>query len=1840
MLTLPNYQIIAQIYESANSLVYRAVRNEDNQPVILKVLKENYPTPEELTRYRQEYQITKGLNLEGIIKTDGLEKYQNTLIIVLEDFGADALKSTIRSFEKGKLGKFCHFLKLAIQIANSVAQIHAANVIHKDINPTNIVWNNDTNQLKIIDFGIASRLPRETPTLKNPNQLEGTLAYISPEQTGRMNRAIDYRTDLYSLGVTFYEMLTGKVPFKSDNPLELVHCHIAKTPVPVCEINSDVPPIISDIVMKLMSKNVENRYQSAFGVKADLEKCVENLSRFLSPSLRGFSFELAQNDFSGKLQIPQKLYGRKNEVNTLLQAFERVTAEGGKSTTGRGELMLVAGYSGVGKTALVHEVHKPMTEKHGYFAAGKFDQSQRNMPYSALSQAFNEFCDYLLTESTEVLKQWREKILNAVGNNGQVLIDMIPQLELVIGSQPAVAQVGPTEAQNRFNLVFQNFFRAICQKEHPLILFIDDLQWADSASLNLLKTLMTDTDTRYFLIIGAYRDNEVDATHPLMMTLENLQKAGALVNTILLQNLSKEDVNTLIADALMCEPSYAGPLTELVYEKTQGNAFFTQEFLKSLYEQALLVFDVQTQHWQWQIDKIAEKAMTDNVVDLMASKIEKLPSSTQEVLKLAACLGNQFDFKTLSLIYSPPKASLKPLWTAIEEGLVLPLDNHYKCLENLEKENCQKNALFKFQHDRVQQAASSLIAETTKKFIHLQIGQLLLAKTNALEEKLFEIVDHMNAGQEFISETAEKVELAQLNLTAGKKAKYASAYTVAQQYLSIGINNLTDNTWEKHYDLSLALYKESAEVEYLNGHFETSEALIRLILEQAHSALEKAEVYKMLVVQYTLKAKYAQAIQIGTQALHYLDIDLPQTDLKTAFEQEVALAKKLMEYREIASLAHQPKVTDPKIILTIKLLRYIALPAYFSNQSLWTVIILKNVNFCLKHGQVPETSPTFCAYGMILGALFQDYQAAYQFGLVAIKIAEQFKINQCQAYGMTGIFLMPWIKPLNETHALCHKAYQTGLESGDLQYAGYIIAWELFHTLYQGNPLQYVLSEASKALFFTQKTKNQFSTDIILGIQRIVFNLKGIDAYRQQITEAQYLEKCQQHQNLICLYAILKSQLFYLEDKPNEALKSAQEAENKLAFIRGFVSKAEHHFYESLSLTALYPSVSSELQQQFWMKLQTNQRQMKIWMDNCPENFQHKYLLIAAEMARLNGDELEALALYKQAIESAEQNHFIHQIALANELVAKFWLAKGFETCAKTHLTEAHYGYQLWGALRKVNQLEEKYPFLSQNTSKKSHNPFNLLERFQLKNSILSIQSASALLDLNSVIKASQTLSEEIVLDRLLEKMMQIVIENAGAEKGFLILPKNEHWFIEAEGDVGSRQVKVLQSIPLEKCQRATIIHYVIRTQEPVVLHDATSEDHFSQTLHISTQRPKSVLCIPLLNQAQLTGILYLENNLTTCAFTPERLEVLNLLSSQIVISIENAKLYSELHESESRLTQFLEAMPVAVGVLDAKGQPYYLNQSAKQILGKGVAYNTTAEQIPETYQLYIAGTDQKYPSDNLPIVRALKGEASTADNIEIHRNDQKIIPLETRGTPIFDENGKVIYAINVFQDITERKQREADHIRFIQEQEAKNAALRVNQQLQQEIKDRKRAEVALEKANQELKRLAVLDELTQIANRRRLNEYLEQQWQHLIKQQQPLSFILCDIDYFKRYNDTYGHQAGDDCLQQVALAMRCAIKQPADLIARYGGEEFAVILPYTEAEGAIQIAYTMQNHIKSLKLTHAKSQVSEYVTLSIGISSTIPKQTDSPTTLIKKADNALYEAKAQGRNCVILKKL
>jgi predicted ATPase/signal transduction histidine kinase len=1318
------------------------------------------------------------------------------------------------------------------------------------------------------------------------------------------------------LGVTFYELLTGNLPFDADSAMELVHCHIAKTPNPVCEVNSNIPPIISDIVMKLMAKNVEDRYQSAFGVKADLEKCQENLPGL--KNLAGLSFQLAQNDFSGKLQIPQKLYGRENEIKALLQAFEHISE-------GPAEMMLIAGYSGVGKTALVHEVHKPMTEKHGYFAAGKFDQFQRNIPYSAISQAFNQFCNYLLTESAEQLKQWQPKILTAIGTKGQVLIDVIEQLELVIGPQPAVETIPPQEAQNRFNSVFQNFFQALCQQEHPLVLFIDDLQWADPASLQLLKLLMTDTKNHHFLIIGAYRDNEVYATHPLMITLSELQETGTLVNTISLPNLSHNDVNTLIADSLKSEPSYVQPLTDLVYEKTQGNAFFTNEFLKSLYEQALLEFEVKAQKWQWEIDKIAALNITDNVVELLAHKISQLPSQTVLVLKLAACIGNQFDLKTLSIISQSSQTDvLAHLWSAIKEGVILPQDDHYKWIDHPKPGEL---AYFKFLHDRVQQAAYALIDEAQKKTVHLSIGQLLLNQTavEAKAEQLFKILDHLNIARSLLLKSEQKIELAQLNLTAGIKAKQATAYAASLQYLSIGMNCLSDQTWEENYDLVLALHKENAELEFLNGHFEQSERLIQETVAHVKTSLEKAEVLHILIVQYTLSARYQDAIQTGRQALALLGIELPDEHFEPERDKEMLEIKKRIGDKPIASLFDLPNMTDPIYITAVKLLITMGPPCYRSHQRLWGVIVAKVVHLTLQYGNVPQIGYSHTAYGGLLGYVWQDYTTGKQLGELATRLMNE-KFTESSAaqsvfYLMIGSSVRHWYEPLQHATQDYQKAYQIGLDSGNLQYAVYAFGHNMYCRFYQGVNLAELYKEIDDYLSFCRSRKNQWGIDLIEGGQMVILNLMGqfkttnpTEFRHTELTEAQFLERCEAHKNIqvLCIFYILKAWVLYLQGYFEKALESAKEAGQRLIAVatQGLLPSAEYRFTESLILLALYPHVSTEQQSRYWEKINENQKLAKIWAQNCPANFQPQSLLIAAEMARISEpNHLDIINLYDQAIASARKSGLIQYEALGNERATQFWLAQGKEKIAQLYLKEAHYAYQQWGALAKVADLEEHYPqWLAQKSASALSSTFTHTSKATIMASSTRRITTSSVLDLESVMKASQTLSGEIVLSRLLEKMMRIVIENAGAQRGFLILPHEEQWVIEAEGAIDQEEITTLHSLPVSRHLPDAIISYVARTQENVVLTDARREGLYTDNPYIKAHQTQSVLCFSIVYQQQLRAILYLENNLTTGVFTPQRLRVLQMLSSQIAISLENAQVMAHLDTKVKERTTQLNA--------------------------------------------------------------------------------------------------------------------------------------------------------------------------------------------------------------------------------------------------------------------------------------------------------------------------------------------
>ncbi len=1524
MTTLSDYKITEELYRGSNSLVYRAYRETDKQPVILKMLSSAYPSPEKVARFNLEYEIIRNLNLAsvpsasaeaspGVVKAYSLVNDQHRWLMVLEDFGGEALAQLM----KRRPFTLTQFLMSAIQIVAVLDQVHQGHVIHKDINPSNIVMNPATGQLKLIDFGISTLLPRERPTLRNPNVLEGTLAYISPEQTGRMNREIDYRTDFYSLGVTFYELLTGQLPFPSTDALELVHYHIAKEPSAPSTLNPGIPQPLSDIVLKLMAKNAEDRYQSAFSLKADLEMCLYQWQTMG----RVDSFPLRQADVSSQFQIPQKLYGREREIELLLAAFERIAGV---------EMMLVSGYTGIGKSTLIQEVYKPITRQRGYFITGKFDPFQRATPYVSLLQAFRSLVRQLLTETEAEISAWREKLLRALGPNGQVVSAVIPEVELIIGPQPAVPDLPPLEAQNRFNLVFQNFIKVFTRPEHPLVIFLDDLQWADGASLKLLEVLMTASEGEYLFLIGAYRDNEVNETHPLPLTLAEIQKAGTTVNHIFLAALTLPHLVQLVADTLHCPPTQAKPLAELILAKTEGNPFFINEFLKSLYIEALISFDFQRGRWQWDLGQIRARGMTDNVADLMSHKVRRLGDNTQQVLKLAACVGNQFDLQTLAIVYQKsPQETSASLWEAMTEGLIVPLGDTYQ-LMSLDVQGLAETVMveYKFAHDQIRQAVYSLIPEAEKQAVHRQVGQLLLqalkTQPEEQEQKVFDIVNQLNLGRELISEQSERHSLAELNLSAGKRAKASAAYQAAFNYFQIGLELLTQPhpsllsgesadkaSWERQYNLTLALHEGAAEAAYVNGDFEQMERYVEAVLQRARVLLDKLKVYEVKIQAHMAQNKLPEAAKTGLSVLKLLGVEFPEKPNKAQIGQDLVKTKLTLAGKRIEDLSCLPKMSDPTKLAAIRILKTINAAVFRTTPELFPLIVFKQVNLSVKHGNTPESAVAYANYAVILCGVLGDIEGGFRFAKLALDLLEQFNAWELKAKTLffVNYFARPWKEHVRETFKPFLEGYQSGLETGDTEYAGYLITAYCTFAYIIGKelpPLEREMRLYGEAIIAKLKQESQYAPDInhqvvlnLIEPGEHPYHLKGA-AYDEEQMLPLHLET--NDLTVLSYFYLHKLILFYLFQQYPQAIKSATEMEKYLEMFTGLFFTAVFRFYESLAHLAVFSETPLSEQKRILRRVAANQKKLTKWAKHAPMNYLHKFYLVEAERARVANKDKDAREYYDKAINLAQANEYLNEEALANELAGRFYLARGQTRLAGHYLREAHYTYLRWGALAKVKDLEAHYPqFMAQAEVRSRELPISTTPTTDTG------ETASSILDLASVLKASQAISGEILLHKLLATLMKIVIENAGAQRGYLILEEEGRWVIEAEAKAEA-EVKALQSVPIERSEKLplAIINYVARTGENVVLSNANHEGMFTKDPYITQNQPKSILCSPLINQGKLTGLLYLENNLTTGAFTPNRLEVLNILSAQAAISIENARLYTHQVQMTNAASRFV----------------------------------------------------------------------------------------------------------------------------------------------------------------------------------------------------------------------------------------------------------------------------------------------------------------------------------------------
>ncbi|MEG4505481.1 AAA family ATPase [Microcoleus sp. F6_B4] len=1516
-----DYQIISTVYSGSRTLVYRAIRTSDQLPVIIKLLKNEYPTFSELVQFRNQYTIAKNLCQAGIIQTYSLEPYRNGYALVMEDFGGLSLHEW--GVKRKNALSLREFLEIAIALCNILDILYRDRIIHKDIKPSNILINPETKQVKLIDFSIASLLPRETQTPINPHVLEGTLAYISPEQTGRMNRGIDYRTDFYSLGVTFYELLTGELPFGSNEPMELVHCHIAKTAPLVHEINSQIPCVLSKIVQKLIAKNAEDRYQSALGIKHDLEICLERLQT--TDNIE--DFEIGQRDLCDRFLIPDKLYGRETEAATLLQAFERVTL-------GATEMMLVAGFSGIGKTAVVNEVHKPIVRQHGYFIKGKYDQFNRNIPFSAFVQALRDLMGQLLSESDTQMLQWKEKILSALGENGQVLIDVIPELEQIVGKQPAAPELGGSAALNRFNLLFGKFIALFATAEHPLVMFLDDLQWADSASLNLIQVLMSQSEMGYLLTIGAYRDNEVFPAHPLMLTLEEMKKARATINTLTLAALSQSHINLLVADTLSCAKVIAQPLSELVYQKTKGNPFFATQFLKALHQDGYITYNFNVGHWQCDIAAVKLLSLTDDVVEFMALELQKLPDATQNVLKLAACIGAQFDLETLAIVsqFSLTDAATA-LWKALQEGLILPASQIYKFFQGTQQSQAEEtvNPSYRFLHDRVQQAAYSLIPDEQKQAAHLQIGQLLQQKLSEIdrEDKLFDIVGHLNQGRALLTQPSDREALAQLNLKAGTKARNATAYAAARVYLQTGMELLQPHCWLHQYELTLNLYVAAAEASYLNGDIEGMEQLAAAVLQQAQTIFDKVKIYEVKIAAQTARSQMLEAVTVGREALSQLGVEFPSTPDEAQIGKVLQDLANQQSGNDLSALVNLLGMTNPTAQAAMQILGVLFTPVLQGMPGLLPLLGATMVQLSLQFGNAPASVVGYALHGMVLCAFLSEVETGYGFGRLALTLLERLNAQGMKSLTLTlfGAFIQHHQEALRATLPMLKDGYTAGMETGDFLSAGYSLISYVNIALFAGVDLDTLASEFaaySAALAQMKQDSAHFHSNAVRQtVQHLRETVNQPDyligtIYDETVT----LPKHQQDKDLtsLALVYIYKLLLAYCFGNYQAAFNYITQSKSYLMAVSGLVFIPAFHLYAALTHLALFPTQPEIEQGELLAAIATHQTALHQWANNAPMNYLHKWHLVEAERCRVLGEKVTAIEHYDRSIALAIEHQFIHEAALANELAAKFYLDWGKQRIAQEYMTEAYYGYARWGAKAKVADLEKRYPQLLAAILQQTRSALSVNETVFTVGTVTSSSSAtsssssvSAALDLAAILKASQTISGEIELEKLLSSLLSIVIENAGAQKCVFMLVREKRLSIEGSITAGSKPV-VLQRLPIEDSQDIPhkLIYKVKHNRQTVVLINASADPTLASDPYIMRQQPKSILCSPILHQGKLLGVLYLENNLTTGAFTSDRVELLNLLCAQAAISLENALLYEQSQTYSQQLERSLNELNAA----------------------------------------------------------------------------------------------------------------------------------------------------------------------------------------------------------------------------------------------------------------------------------------------------------------------------------------
>jgi len=1480
-------------------ILYRGRSKDGGSQVLVLSPVAEYPAPEILKWLEHAYSLREELDPTWAARPIGIARHWDRSVLILEDPGGVPLDQL-----PGQPLDLTFWLGLAIGLSTAIGHLHQRGIIHKDIKPANILVNPVTCQCWLRGFLIASRLRRERQAPEPPEFIAGTLPYMAPEQTGRMNRSIDSRSDLYSLGVTLYQMLTGSLPFIASDPMEWVHCHIARHPVPLGEWRKDVPEIVSAIILKLLSKTAEDRYQTAAGLVTDLRKCLTEWESHKCIS----SFSLGTHDISDRLHLPEKLYGRDREIKTLLDAFDQVV------TTGEPNLVLVSGYSGIGKSSVVNELHKVLVPPRGLFASGKFDQYKRDVPYATLAQAFNGLIRPLLSKSESELQIWRDAFCGALEPNAKLMVDLVPELKLIIGEQPPVPDLPPQDAQGRFQLVFRRFIGVFARPEHPLALFLDDLQWLDAATLDFLEDLLTQPDVHNLMLIGAYRDNEVDSTHPLWRRLEAIRLTVALVHEIVLAPLACEDLGQLVADSLHCEPERAIALAHLVHEKTAGNPFFVIQFIYALAEEQLLTFDHNGARWFWDLNRIHTKGYTDNVVELMVGKLNRLPIQTQKAVQELACLGNSAEITTISIVHGTSEEQVhSDLWEAVRLEFIAYQDGAYK-----------------FLHDRIQEAAYSQIQEQSRVEAHLRIGRLLWAHftPEKREEGIFEIVNQLDRGAALITSQDERERLAELNLIAGKRAKASTAYVSALNYLAAGSALLSDDCWDSRYHLIFPLELHRAECEFLTGQTAAAEERLTALSSRALNAVDLATVTCLLIDLYTSLNQSKRAVAVSLEYLRYLGVVWSPHPTEEEARQEYQQIWVQLGARSIEELIELPLMCDPTSLGTMDVLIKLLPPAMFTDPSLLSLTVCRAVNLSLEQGHSDGSCVAYVWQGAISGPHFGNYKAGFRFGRLGYELVEKGGLQRFQArtYMWFGQFVMPWTKHLRASREFTRRAFDAAYKVGDLFAVGSTFDHLNTNFLATGDPLVEAQRVAEDGLEFAGRARFAYFVDVIGAQVALIRTLRGLTkkfgSFDGEAGVERHFASVPAATLPQCWYWIRKLQARFFAGDYDAALDASAKAQQLLWTSPSIFETAEYHFYSALSHAASPDFAFPDRQRQHLEALAAHHRQFEIWAENCPENFENRAALVAAEIERVQGQPLKAENLYEQAIRSSHAIGFVHNEALASELAARFYAARGFDMVAHAYLRKARYCYLRWGAAGKVRQLDELYP--------------QLREEESIPGPTSTIGTPVEHLDLATVIKVSQAVSGEIVLEKLIDTLMRTAVEHAGAERGLLLLPRGVEQRIEAEATTSGETiiVRLGEASVAQAAVPESIVHYVVRTQESVILDDASAQHPFSADTYIRQQHARSILCLPLINQAKLIGVLYLENNLAPHVFTPTRIAVLKLLASQAAISLENTRLYRDLEEREAKIRRLVDANIVGIFIWNLEGAIIAADEAFLQMVG------------------------------------------------------------------------------------------------------------------------------------------------------------------------------------------------------------------------------------------------------------------------------------------------------------------